>query len=53
MKFLKDDFFHSLQSALERKDDDFVQKIIDDLIFILFDLREKEIDYLINKYYQF
>jgi hypothetical protein len=53
MKFLKDNFFHSVQSALERKDDVFVQKIIDDLIFQLFDLREKEIDYLIKKYYQF
>ena len=53
MKFIKDDLFHSLQSALERKDEDFVQKIIDGLIFQLFDLSEKEIDYLINKYYQF
>jgi hypothetical protein len=53
MKFLKDNYFHSLQSALERKDDKFVQKIIDDLIFQLFDIKEKEIDYLIKKYYQF
>lgn len=53
MNVFKDDLFPSLYSAIKRKDANFVQKIIDDLIFQLFDLREKEIDYLINKYYQF
>jgi len=51
--FLKDDLFHSLQVALERKDENFIQKVIDSLMFQLFNLREKEIDSLINKYYHF
>ena len=51
MKSSKDDLFPSLYSALKRKDGIFVQKIVDNLFFQLFNIREKEIDYLINKYY--
>ena len=51
MKDNKDDMFSSLYSAIKKKDGSFVQKIIDYLMFLLFDLKEKEIDYLINKYY--
>ena len=53
MSFLKDDLIPSIYSALERKNGIFVQNSIDNLIFHLFDLKEKEIDYLTNKYYQF
>jgi hypothetical protein len=51
MKGIKDDMLPSLYSAIKRKDGAFVQKIIDNLMFQLFDLSEKEIDYLIKKYY--
>jgi len=51
MKGIKDDMVPSLYSAIERKDSNSVQKTIDHLMFQLFDLSEKEIDYLINKYY--
>ena len=51
IKDAKDEILSSLYSAIERKDGNFVQKTIDHLIFQLFNLREKEIDYLINKYY--
>ena len=43
---------HEIISALGNLDDQFFKKTIDNLFFQLFNLKEEEIDYLINKYYQ-
>ena len=50
-KILERDYSPSLYHAIQVRDGSQIKKIIDDLIFQLFDLREKDIDYLINKYY--
>ena len=50
--FNQNELIHEITLALENVDDAFLTKTIDHLFFQLFNLKEEEIDYLINKYYQ-
>ncbi|MHA1489067.1 MAG: Eco57I restriction-modification methylase domain-containing protein [Promethearchaeota archaeon] len=47
----QDKLFQDILYALEKNDNTTIQKTIDKLFFQIFDLREKEIDSLIKKYY--
>ena len=47
------DLIPEIKSAFEINDNSVIQRIIDKLFFQLFEVKEKEIDYLINKFYQF
>ena len=47
------DLMADIKVALESNNKDFIQKIIDELFFQLFELNKEEINYLINKYYYF
>ena len=50
--FNQNELMHEITLALENVDDTFLIKTIDHLFFQLFNLKEEEINYLINKYYQ-
>ncbi|MFX0187373.1 MAG: Eco57I restriction-modification methylase domain-containing protein [Candidatus Hodarchaeota archaeon] len=47
------DLMADIKVALKYNDEDFIQKIIDELFFQLFKLNIEEINYLLNKYYFF
>jgi adenine-specific DNA-methyltransferase len=47
------DLLADIKVALEYNNKDFIQKIIDNLFFQLFELNKEEIDCLLNKYYYF
>ncbi len=47
------DLIPEIKSAFKINDNCVIQRIIDKLFFQLFEVKEKEIDYLINKFYQF
>ena len=51
--FKRIDLIADIKVALEHNNKDFIQKIIDELFFQLFELNEEEIDYLLNEYYNF
>ena len=49
----QNDLLSTILTALERKNNSMIQRLIDELFFQLFDLNEDKIDNLLNKYYQF
>ncbi len=49
----QDELIQKIIAALENRECHFIRRVIDKLFFQLLDLKEKEIDYLIEKYYQF
>ena len=51
--FNQNDLLSTILTALERNNNNMIQRIIDKLFFQLFALNEDNIDFLLNKYYQF
>jgi adenine-specific DNA-methyltransferase len=51
--FNQNELLPTILTALERKNNSMIQRLIDKLFFQLFDLNEDKIDNLLNKYYQF
>lgn len=51
--FNQTELLPTILTALERKNNSMIQRLIDELFFQLFDLNEDKIDNLLNKYYQF
>jgi hypothetical protein len=51
--FNQNDLLSIILTALERNNNNMIQRIIDKLFFQLFALNEDNIDFLLNKYYQF